>query len=392
MIPLLRETFNTRYRPEHYAKFQLLLTEKCGMEVPFRNCETPCFFPRPLIEKMATYGQELIEQVLNNADYLSRAGKMIPSAFRVPNVDAQPLFVQADFGIDEVGEPKLVEIQGFPSLYAYQPTLAACYREAYALDEILPDPNPFLSGLNEETYFAKLQQTLLGGHLPENVILLEIQPETQKTRPDFLLTEKMTGVKTVCLTDLVSQGNRLFYREKGKLIPVERIYNRVIVDELSRKEIAPIFDFKREYEVEWAGHPDWFYLLSKFSLPFFDHVCVPKTQFLSEILQTPDDLKNYVLKPLFSFAGQGVTVSPTHEQVNSVSDPENWILQEKVEFVPIVETPYGKTKVEIRVMYLCEEAKPLPVTVLIRMGRGTMMGVDQNREQRWVGASAGFMI
>ena len=34
------------------------------------------------------------------------------------------MFVQADFGLDQELRPPLVEIQGFPTLYAYQPLLA----------------------------------------------------------------------------------------------------------------------------------------------------------------------------------------------------------------------------------------------------------------------------
>ncbi len=396
MIPELRQQFNKRYTPEGYARFEALLTKRCGGRVAFRNCETPCFLPRDLLEKMARYGRELILQLVTDLNYLQRAALKIPSEFAVPHREDRPLFIQADFGIDEAGEPKLVEIQGFPSLYAYQPTLASCYREAYRLDEFAPSLDGFLGGFTEARYQQSFTDLLLNGHDPETVILLEVQPETQKTLPDFRLTEAMTGVRTVCVTEIVPQGDRLFYRRKGKLLPIERIYNRTIVDELQRRQIEPSFDFRREYRVEWAGHPDWYYLISKFSLPFFNHVCVPETRFLSEIETFPPDLENYVLKPLFSFAGQGVTVGPSAEQVKAVLDPDNWVLQRKVNFVPTIETPVGKTKVEIRMMYFWEKDENSleglqAATVLIRMGRGAMMGVDQNRVQSWVGASAGFI-
>ncbi len=386
MIPELRERFNREFTPEKYADFLANLDAGCGTHVTFRNCETPCFFPRALLEKMARYGRELIEQLMQPA-YRKLSDATIPPAFHVPNEDAHPLFLQADFGIAANNEPKLVEIQGFPSLYAYQPYLADTYRNAYGVDASL---TAFLGGLNHASYAKLLREAIVGAHDPVNVVLLEIEPEQQKTLPDFLLTEKLLGVRAVDITQLVKDGKNLFYRRDGKLIPIERIYNRTIVDEVLRKNVQPAFDFRDELDVEWAGHPNWYFRISKFSLPYLDHSSVPKTHFLDKMESIPADLENYVLKPLYSFAGLGVIVGPTAADVAAVIDRSQYILQERVKFEPVIATPEGPTQAEVRIMYIWLD-EPKAVTTIIRMGRGKMMGVDHNRDMSWIGASAGFI-
>lgn len=373
MIPDLRRKFNASFTPEKYQHFLHLLDEGCGAPVKFRNCETPLFLPRPLFEKMARYGADLVQQLMT-PDYLARSSQTIPSEYRVPNEDAQPLFIQVDFGLTADLEPKLVEIQAFPSLYAYQPFLQRTYLEAYGLG-LAPDPS----------YEALFRRAVLGDHAPENVVLLEIDPHHQKTLCDFLLTEKMLGIKTVCITKVEKRGRRLFHDG----VPIERIYNRVIVDELVRRKIATPFDYRDDLQVEWAGHPNWYFRISKFSIPFLKHVSVPRTRFLSE--GVPDDLENWVLKPLYSFAGLGVIIGPTREDITNVGDPSQYILQQRVDFAPHIETPHGATKAEIRMMYIWVDDLRA-VTTIIRMGRGKMMGVDHNRDLEWVGASAAFLV
>jgi hypothetical protein len=378
MLAEPRRGFNAAFTPEKYQRFLTLLDEGCGVHVKFRNCETPCFLPRALVDKMARYGAELIGQLMTPS-YLARSEETIPAEYRVPNENARPLFIQVDFGLTADLEPKLVEIQAFPSLYAYQPHLAETYRGAYGLDDSL---NALLC--SEEEYWALLRRAIVADHDPSNVVLLEIEPQSQKTLPDFLLSEKRLGIRTVCITEVEKRGRRLYHCG----VPIERIYNRAIVDELVRKEVKPAFDFRDDLEVEWAGHPNWYFRVSKFSIPFLKHVCVPRTQFLSE--GVPDDLENYVLKPLYSFAGLGVVIGPSEDDIARVMDPTQYILQERVEFAPLIETPHGGTKAEIRMMYVwLDELRA--VTTIIRMGRGKMMGVDHNRDLEWVGASAGFV-
>jgi hypothetical protein len=293
----------------------------------------------------------------------------------VPHEDSRPLFIQVDFGLTADLEPKLVEIQAFPSLYAYQPFLQRTYRDAYELD-VAPDAD--FTGL--------FRSAVLGAHAPENVVLLEIDPHRQKTLPDFLLTEKTLGIKTVCITHVEKRGRRLSYDG----IPIERIYNRVIVDELVRKRIVTPFDYRDDLDVEWAGHPNWYFRISKFSIPFLKHPSVPRTHFLSE--GVPEDLQNWVLKPLYSFAGLGVVIGPTPEDIARIADRSQHILQERVDFAPLIETPHGPTKAEVRMMYIWLGDELRAVTTIIRMGRGKMMGVDHNREMEWVGASAAFVV
>ena len=254
MIPSYRHDFNTRFTPEKYDRLRIEMTSRCGMEVPFALCETPCFFPKSLIERLSQEGVDLIEQLVNNPEYLARSEASIPAQFRVPNEPTHPMFIQVDFGLvrDSAGElqPKLVELQAFPSLYAYQSVLAQAYVDVFSLD---PELRYFLGGLNSDSYRQLLRDAIVAGHNPANVVLMEVHPEEQKTRPDFLLTEKLLGIRTVCITKIRKQGRRLFYEEAGQQVTIERIYNRTIVDELERKGITPPFDFRDDLDVEWAG-------------------------------------------------------------------------------------------------------------------------------------------
>ena len=388
MIQNYRAAYNAAFTPSRYEAFQRLLTERCGVPVPFRCSETPCFFEAATMDSMVGAGRELITQLLGSADYLARAAEAIPEAFRVPHTDPAPLFVQADFGLDENLQPKLVEIQGFPSLYAFQPTLAEAYRDAFGLDGAL---SAYLEGGTVQSNDAALTQAFCNGHDPREVFLLEIDPHSQKTLPDFAVTEKRYGVRMLDIREVVKRGAKLFAPDGTQ---VKRVYNRVIVDEVIRKNIALPFDFRDELDLEWAGHPNWYFLLSKFSLPFLKHPSVPKTQFLSEVTSLPENLEDFVLKPLFSFAGLGVKVGPSKADIAAVADPTQWILQERVNFIPTIETPEGPTKVEVRIMFVRdgETGTYRALTALLRMGRGKMLGVDHNRDATWIGASAAFCL
>ena len=388
MIPSHRRRFNQDFSEAKYARFLALLQERCGEPVPFRHSETPCFLPGSLIDTMALYGREMVEQLLANPQYERESRAAIPPEFNVPGEDHVPMFVQADFGLDAELRPQLVEIQGFPTLYAYQPLLAESYRAAYGIEESL---RALPGGMEVEEYRALLREAIVGRHDPANVVLLEIDPAHQKTRHDFLLTEQGYGVRSVDISRVVKQGNRLYYYRDGKLTPIHRIYNRAIVDELVRKQVPMAFDFRDELDVEWAGHPNWFFRLSKFSLPYLVHPAVPRTRFLDRA-QDIDRPENYVLKPLYSFAGAGVIVGPTAAQLAAVPEYQRsqYILQERVNFRPVVDTPFGPTKIEIRIMYIWLD-RLRAVNTIIRMGRGAQMGVDHNKGFAWVGASAGFI-
>jgi len=402
MIPSLRKQFNASFTPEKYHAFLRRIDDACGTHVQFRLSETPCFFPKSLLDRMAENGKQLIRQLVENPEYRARSDASIPAAFRVANEPPQPLFVQVDFGLvrDRIGElqPKLVELQAFPSLYAYQVTLARSYIEVYGLEN-WPSVsgnarlNFFLSGLDEKSYRELLRSAIVGTHDPENVILMEIHPQAQKTLPDFLLTDKMLGVRTVDIEAIKKQGSQLYYERNGSRVPIRRIYNRTIVDELQRKEVKLGFDWRDDLAVEWAGHPNWYFRISKFSIPYLRHESVPKTWFLDRLERIPEDLENYALKPLYSFAGLGVVIAPKKEDIEAIPGEKRseYILQERLHFEPVIETPFGGTKAEVRVMYLWQEELKAVLTI-IRMGRGLMMGVDHNKNMEWVGASAALWV
>jgi hypothetical protein len=401
MIEPYRSEFNARFTDAKYAELLRKLDERTGTRIEFRVAETPCFFARELMERMVRAGIELTEELLGNAEYMVASQAAIPKEWCVPGQDARPHFMTVDFGLvrDAAGElqPKLVEMQAFPSIFGYQPLLAKTYIEVFGLDRNLE----FLfGGMGEERYWETMREVVVGEHEAENVVLAEVEPEQQKTLPDFRMTEQALGIKTVDVARLVKEGNKLFYRDaRGKLVPVERIYNRVIVDELVRKEVKLPFDYRDPLQVEWAGHPNWYFKVSKFSLPFLRHETVPAAVFLDDWFagvgreRLPEDREQWVFKPLYSFAGKGITFAPTDAELAAVPVKERgeYLLQERVKFDPVIRTPEGMTQAEVRILYVWPEGEALtPMTSLIRMGRGLMMGVDHNRDRTWVGGSAGL--
>ena len=403
MIPSLRRQFNAGFTADKYQTFLQRIDDLCGTHVQFRLSETPCFFPKELIDRMARDGEELIRELVDNAEYGKKSDEAVPAEFKVPNEPPHPMFVQVDFGLvrDATGQlrPKLVELQAFPSLYAYQGPLAQAYIDVFGLPasgsghQASGRLKYLLSGLETDSYGALLRRAIVGEHDPENVILMEIDPAHQKTLPDFLLTEKMLGVRAIDIVDVKKDGSRLYYQRDGKRIPIGRIYNRAIVDELERKNVKLNFDWRDDLDVEWAGHPNWYFRISKFSIPYLKHRSVPRTWFLDRLETIPPDLENYALKPLYSFAGLGVVIAPKEEDIVAIPAEKRpyYILQERMNFEPVIETPLGGTKAEVRVMYIWLD-QLMPVLTIIRMGRGLMMGVDHNKNMEWVGASAGLYL
>lgn len=396
MIPPLRKQFNANFTPDKYQAFLRRMDDVCGTHVNFRLSETPCFFPKQLLDRMARDGEELIRQLVDNPEYRKKSDEAVPAEFNVPNEAPHPMFVQVDFGLvrDAQGQlhNKLVELQAFPSLYAYQTAMAEAYLDNYQLGR-LGNFKYLLNGLEPGSYRELLRHAIVGSQDPENVILMEIHPREQKTLPDFLLTEKMLGIRTVDIIDIKKEGSRLYYEHEGHRVPIKRIYNRAIVDELERKNVKLAFDWRDDLDVEWAGHPNWYFRISKFSIPYLKHQSVPKTWFLDQLDEIPADLENYALKPLYSFAGLGVVIAPKKEAMAAIPAEKRpyYILQERLNFEPVIETPFGGTKAEVRVMYIWLE-KLTPVLTIIRMGRGLMMGVDHNKNMEWVGASAGLFL
>jgi len=427
LIGDLRLIFNAGFQAKNYQKLLLDLDRSAGATVEFRVAETPVFLHREMLDEMAEAGARLTRRLLAWPEYLAEARKSIPAAYLIAAESEHPNFLTADFALvkntDGALVPRLVEIQAFPSIYAYQATLSKAYRAAFALPDSL---GVFLSGLNEADYWELLRQTVLGKHSPENVVLTEVDPMHQKTLPDFLLTAKRLGIAIVDIAKLIPIENKLHYRtETGRLIPIHRIYNRAIADELIARKVELPYDLTRRWDVEWAGNPNWYFLISKYSVPWLclpyqeggtsqDRIdpVVPPAVFLEDFVRGPglDRLKaagvslpdssdpdavyeDLLLKPLFSFAGKGIQFAPSRFELEAIPEAErrNYLLQQRMHFVPTIETPHGLTQAEIRILYLWPDGGKLtPVLPLVRLGRGKMMGVDHNRNQEWVGASAAF--
>jgi hypothetical protein len=401
MIEPFRGDFNARFTEAKYAELLRRLETATGVRIEFRVAETPCFFEPKLMQRMVDAGVELTEQLLGNAAYMRESQEAIPEAYRVPGQDAHPHFMTVDFGLvrgtsGEL-EPKLVEMQAFPSIFAYQPLLARTYKEVFELEPAL---GYLLDGMSEEEYWQTLREVIVGRHEAKHVVLAEVAPEEQKTLPDFLMHQKMLGIQIVDVAKLVKDGKRLLYRDAaGKLERVERIYNRVIVDEVVRKGVELPFDYREELEVEWAGHPNWYFQVSKFSIPHLRHETVPAAVFLDDWFEgvgrdrLPEDRTQWVFKPLYSFAGKGIQFEPSDAELEAIPAEERhgYLLQERVHFEPVIRTPEGMTQAEIRILYAWPDGGRMrPMTSLVRMGRGLMMGVDYNRDRTWVGGSAGL--
>ncbi len=398
MLQPYRDRFNERFTSTQYADLLSRLDRLTRSSIQFRVAETPCFFSPALMNELVATGAELTHQLLDNPAYMQASSETIPSRYRVPNENPRPNFMTVDFGLvrnsDGSLSPKLVELQAFPSIFGYQDILSRQYIEAYGLD---PNLTWYLGGLNESTYWQLLREVIVGGHDPENVVLLEIDPDHQKTLPDFHVYEDRLNITTVDIAKLRKQGTRLFYQRNGREVPIHRIYNRAIVDELERKNTQLPFDYRDDLDVEWAGHPNWYFRISKFSLPYLNHPSVPKAVFLDDwfahrgLEGLPHQRESLLLKPLYSFAGKGIQFAPTEEDLNAIpaADRPLYLLQERVAFESTIQTPHGPTQAEIRILYLWPDGGSLkPAISLVRLGRGLMMGVDHNRDKQWVGSSA----
>jgi len=393
MIPALRRQFNEQFNEEKYQHFLSDLNDTYHFPINFRVAESPVFIPSELKQHLFTACDEIID-FLVSTDIKQLTVNAIPPHLNVPNEDEHTLFLGIDFAIcrDEHGQlvPQLIELQGFPSLFAYQDFLTAKYREHF------PIPDNFthlFSGLNPSTYRERLTKVLLNNLPPENVILLEIEPFKQNTAIDFIVNEHYTGIKPVCVTEVIREGKKLYYMRDGVKTPVLRIYNRVIFDEfVQRTDLKCQFNLTEDVEVEWAGHPNWFLRISKFIMPFMKSRYIPECKFVSDFEEFPKDLDNYVLKPLFSFSGSGVIFHPTQEDIDAIPQAErpNFLLQKKVRYEPVVQaSDEGLVKTEVRIMYFWEPGLPRPdkIISLARFSRADLIGVKYNKNKTWVGGT-----
>jgi hypothetical protein len=410
VIPSLRQDFNARFRPEPFRAMLHSLDAISRTHVSFPVAETPCFFPHSLLDQMARTGADLTRRLVNDPTYLARSLATIPEPWRAATETAHPHFLTADFGLVRQSDgslaPRLVEMQAFPSVFGFQFILSEAWRTRFSLD---PSLRYLFGGLDEASFWKLLDRTIVAGHDPETVVLIDVDPTHQKTLPDFHVTADRLGIRIVDIaalepldpsTQSPGQLRRLAYRNGSRLIPIRRIYNRAIVDELVRRQIPLHFDYREPFDVEWAGHPNWYFHVSKFSLPWLDHPWVPRAVLLSDWFRDPavrdrlpGDPNRLILKPLFSFAGQGIVFAPSNDQLAAIPPAQRpgYLLQERVPFEPVIDTPAGPTQAEIRILYCWPDRGNLtPLLSLVRLGRGQMMGVDHNRNQTWVGASAAF--
>ncbi|HEY5611602.1 MAG TPA: hypothetical protein VIL97_10365 [Thermoanaerobaculia bacterium] len=393
-----RRVFNAHFTPELYESHRASLESRLNCRFAFRLAESPVFLPPDLREQLVIAANAIVDQI-SVPSCIEKMKKAIPPEWDTPGMDALPSFAQVDFAIvrDANGQlaPRLIELQGFPSLSALQTLHRDAWTEAlHAIPELDRDWSCWFPPFDRESYLALARKTICGNHDAQSVVLMDLDPPTQKTVPDFAATKMLFGVDAVDPSALTRHGRTLFRTlPNGREVEVRRIYHRVVFDELARKKRALPFDYREELDLEWAPHPNWYWVWSKYSLPLLDHPTVPKARFVSDLREIPPDLQeSYVLKPLFSFAGGGVNVEPTREDVARIPDEEahRWCLQEKIEYAPALEAADGGgVKVEVRMMFFRPDGETRMILAqnLCRLSRGRMLGVDFNKEFTWVGSS-----
>jgi hypothetical protein len=395
MVTAIRQKYNQEFTEEKYQAFLEDVNNSFNYKVHFRVAESPVFFPKSFRETLQKAGDSIIKTLLR-PDFKALTRKAVPNELFVPNEDEHSLFLALDFAVcfNEKGElnPQLIELQGFPSLFGFQDFVQAKYREHFPVPE---NYSAFFNGFDSAKYRERFKNLLLNGHQPENVILLEVEPFKQSTSIDFIVTESISGVSPVCITDVIREGRKLFYMRNGLKTEIKRIYNRVIFDEFSRRtDLKCQFNLTEDVDVEWAGHPNWFFRVSKYVMPFLDSPFVPQSRFLCDVHEIPADLENYVLKPLFSFSGTGVKFHVTRQDIDEIPAEERagFMLQRKVKYEPVLQAPDGLVKVEVRLLYFWEpqNEKPELVVNLSRLSRGEMIGVKFNRDKTWVGGNVCF--
>ncbi|MBS1567481.1 MAG: hypothetical protein JST39_24065 [Bacteroidetes bacterium] len=393
MVPALRQAFNAAFSKEKYEAFLVDLNNGYPGAIEFRVAETPIFIPKDFTDKVIDTCEHIVD-VITDPLFKKLTARSIPPSEKVPGENDHCHMIAFDFGIciNKQGglEPQLIEMQGFPTLFGFQVYLTDTLRRHFDFPgNYTPYPAPF----DRESFLNTFKEVLLDDVPAGNTILLEIKPHEQKTRVDFYCTQDYTGIQPVCITELIQEGKKLYYinARTGQKTLVKRIYNRVIFDDLhaQKDSLGQYVDITQELDVEWVPHPNWFYRISKFTLPLIRHPYVPATFYLNEVKQLPQDLENYVLKPLFSFAGQGVVIDLTKEDIEKIKDPENWILQQKVTYADVIATPDDPAKAELRIMYTWKKGDPRPQATLnlARLSKGKMIGVRYNKDKEWVGGS-----
>jgi len=395
MIKEIRAAYNANFSNERYENLLNALKAKYGVAPLFRVAETPFFIPNLLKNRLLEACNEITETILRPDLKTLTQRALYDESLIVPNEDEHTIFLQMDYGVclDENGDPmpQLIEVQGFPSVYFFQDMIASAFKDHFDIPENF---TCFFDDISSDQYKQMMKEIIVGDTDPKHVIILEIEPEKQTTYIDMLSTSVEMSIPVVCVTQVIKKDRKLYYADtEGNHIEIKKIYNRVIFDELyQREDLTLNFSFTDDLDIEWIGHPNWFYRISKFIMPYIKSKYVPETHFLSEIEVLPTDLHNYVLKPLFSFAGAGVIIDLTMEDLDKITDKENFILQRKVNYEPVIISPNDPVKVEIRMLMLWpkEAERPFIVNNLVRLSKGKMIGVKYNKDKDWVGGSVGF--
>lgn len=395
MIADIRQGFNAGFKESYYENLKKDIEQSIGEPAAFRISETPVFISRVVKEKVFAACNSILEQIENlNFDEIRQ--RFVPKELQSPSPMGKPHFLAIDFGLCDDGSgtivPQLIELQAFPSLLYYQPLLGKAYINNYQ-NAPFDRFHYFLNGHDEISYHKTVKKVILGDENPEHVILMELFPEKQKTRIDFWATQKALGIEVVCITKVIKQGRKLFYEKQGKRIPIHRIYNRVIFDDMQRlKDVHTDFNLYDDVDVEWITHPDWFFMISKSIMPLLDHRYIPKSYYLDDI-PSKFDYSKYVLKPLFSFAGHGINLNPDQNSIDKIEDRQNYLLQAKVNYAPLIKTNTEKNaKVELRILYVREsdDSELQPVINLTRMGKGALINVSHLTDDTWIGSSISF--
>ena len=395
----LRKIFNATYDDARYRRICALMEERLlEPDFGFRLAETPLLVPADLRAKLEQGAHEILA-ILQRPELVAAGRKAIPERFHAPGDDALPQCVAIDFAIVREADgslgPRLIALQGFPSLYAMQLVQAEIWSEVLASIPGMPRRfTNLFSGSDHDGYVELLRATVVADADVDEVILLDLAPEQQKTRPDFHATQRLLGVRSVDATSLRREGRRLYAPKDGRMVPVSRIFNRIVFDELEKRGVKLPFDWRDELDVTWVSHPNWYWIWSKDSLPRIHHPYAPKTWYVSDVDKIPERCSDYILKPLFSFAGTGVNPDLTPEAIEAIPRQERaqWILQERVDYAPALISPDGTgVKAEIRMMFLKpDDARDYTLAInMVRLSRGKIHGVDHNKGLLWVGSSVG---
>ncbi len=394
MKPAVRKEYNTAFTKIKYQQMIADICEGIPGGIDFRLAETPVFIDAALRDQLLAAGKEIGDYITGSAfkEHTQDAFKQVATP---PNENALPDCIVMDFAIcsNEQGQlfPQLIELQGFPSLFGFETKHHHAFQNNFTLPK---GYSPYLNNYNEKTYLEFLS-TVIKGNENKHTVLLELFPHEQKTKIDFYITQQLLNIPIVCVSELIVIENKLFYERAGIQYPIERIYNRVIWDEINKQTAAIQAKANlllENLDVEWVTHPNHFYRISKYLLPLLKSKFVPNAYYLSELTELPWQLENYVLKPLFSFAGQGVIIDVQASDLHSIQNPENWILQEKVSYAPALDTPTGRAKTEIRLFYFLDKTRNEYIATmnLARISKGKMIGVAYNANATWVGGSIAY--